>query len=90
MRSDVSYSLRIKSSAAKELASIPQMARGRIVHAIDSLREQPFSGTLLKGSLRGLRRVRVGAYRIIYEVLDDALVVLVVRVAHRRDAYRHT
>lgn len=86
--SDVKYSVRIKGSAAKELASIPQVARARIVHAIDGLREQPFSGNLLKGGLSGLRRLRVGAYRIIYEVVVDDLVVLVVRVAHRRDVYR--
>ncbi|MYN64605.1 MAG: hypothetical protein F4X11_06195 [Acidobacteria bacterium] len=42
----------------------------------------------MKGELRGLRRTRVGDCRIVYEVLDEVLVVLVVRVAHRRDVYR--
>ena len=88
MRSGVSYSVRIKRSAARELASIPQPARTRAVHAIDGLREQPLAGSTLKGGLRGLRRLRVGDYRIVYELLDGELVVLVVRVAHRRDAYR--
>ena len=88
MRSGVSYSVRIKRSAARELASIPQPARTRAVHAIDILREQPLAGSTLKGGLRGLRRLRVGDYRIVYELLDAKLVVLVVRVAHRRDAYR--
>ena len=45
----------------------------------------PLAGSALKGDLRGLRRVRVGNYRVVYEVLNDALVVLVVRVGHRRD-----
>lgn len=84
----MSYSVRIKRSAAKELARIPQQDRLRIVHAIDSLGENPHQGSPLKGETRGLRRVRVGDYRIVYEVLDDALVVLVVRVAHRREVYR--
>ena len=88
MRSNVSYSVRIKGSAAKELASVPQAARGRLIHAIDSLREQPFAGALLKGGLRGLRRLRVGAYRVIYEVMVDEVVVLVVRVGHRRSVHR--
>ncbi|WP_419161577.1 type II toxin-antitoxin system RelE family toxin [Candidatus Palauibacter sp.] len=44
----------------------------------------------MKGGLRGLRRVRVGDYRVVYEVLDDALVVLVVRVAHRGTVYRRS
>lgn len=84
----MSYSVRIKDSAAKELARVPKDARERLVEAIDKLADQPLSGTLLKGGLRGLRRVRVGNYRIVYEVLDDELVVLVIRVAHRRESYR--
>ena len=47
-----------------------------------------WTGSALKGGLRGLRRLRVADYRIVYELLDDELVVLVVRVAHRRGAYR--
>ena len=88
MRSGVNYSVRIKGSAAKELEGIPQPARLRIVAAIDRLAEQPLTGAPLKGGLRGLRRQRVGDYRIVYELLDAELVVLVVRVSHRRDAYR--
>ncbi len=85
----MSYSVRIKRSASKELAGIPHHDRLRIVHAIDRLGEQPLAGSPLKGELRGLRRVRVGDYRIVYEVLNESLVVLVVRVAHRREVYRH-
>ena len=62
--------------------------RTRIVAAIDRLAETPHLGAALKGDLRGLRRLRVGDHRIVYEVRDEELVVLVVRVAHRRDAYR--
>ena len=62
--------------------------RARIVAAIDRLVEIPHLGSALKGDLRGLRRLRVGDYRIVYEVRDEELVVLVVRVAHRPDAYR--
>ena len=55
---------------------------------IDRLGQQPHSGYPLKGGLRGLRRSRVGDYRVVNELLNDELVVLVVRVAHRREAYR--
>ena len=41
--------------------------------------ENPLEGAAPKGTSRGLRRLRVGAYRVIYEVLNDALIVLVVR-----------
>ena len=79
------FSIRIKRSAAKELESVGQETRARLVGAIDSLGENPLAGSPLKGGLRGLRRLRVGEYRVIYEVLDGELVVLVVRVSHRRE-----
>jgi mRNA interferase RelE/StbE len=84
----VIYSLQIKKSAAKALAKIFKNDRIRLIEAIDRLREEPNAGGVLKGEFAGLRRLRVGSYRIIYEVIDDQLVVLVVRVAHRRDVYR--
>lgn len=67
---------------------MPRRDRERIVHAIDRLADNPLAGSLLKGDLRGLRRVRVGDYRVVYEVLDGELVVLVVPVSHRREPYR--
>ncbi|WP_420444582.1 type II toxin-antitoxin system RelE family toxin [Candidatus Poriferisodalis sp.] len=82
------YSIRIKRSAERELAGIPRPQRQRIVAAIDLLATQPLAGSPLKGGLRGLRRIRVGDHRVVYELLDAELVVLVVRVAHRREAYR--
>ena len=88
MRSGVSYSVRIKGSAAKELERIPSQVRLRLIAAIDRLAEHPLAGAPLKGALRGLRRQRVGDYRVVYELMDAELVVLVVRVAHRREAYR--
>ena len=84
----MNFSIRIKESAARELRRVARTDRTRIVAAIDRLAETPHIGGALKGDLRGLRRVRVGDYRVVYEVRDDELVVLVVRVAHRRDAYR--
>ena len=86
----MSFSIRIKESAAKELRRISRPDRTRIVAAIDRLAELPHLGATLKGDLRGLRRLRVGDYRILYEIEDDELIVLVVRVAHRREAYRRT
>lgn len=84
----MSYSIRIKSSAVRDLKNVNSTDRHRIVTAIDALSGQPHKGSLLKGDLRGLRRIRVGNYRVIYEVLDNELIVLVVRVSHRREVYR--
>ena len=82
------YSVRIKGSARRELARLPRDVKVRLIEAIDGLAQEPLAGVLLKGGLRGLRRLRVGRYRIVYEVQEDDLVILVVRVAHRREAYR--
>ena len=84
----MNYSVRIERSATKELARIPQQDRLHIVHAIDSLGEHPLKESPLKGENLGLRRLRVGDYRIVYEVLDGELVVLVVRIAQRWEVYR--
>lgn len=84
----MSYSLRIKASAAKELARVDKTARLRLIEAIETLKAYPHTGSALKGELKGLRRLRVGDYRVIYEVLDNELVILVVRVGHRREVYR--
>ncbi|MXW42540.1 MAG: type II toxin-antitoxin system RelE/ParE family toxin [Acidimicrobiia bacterium] len=82
------YSVRIKRSAIRDLAGIPRQDLERIEYAIDRLAVQAYSGHPLKGDLRGLRRLRVGDYRVVYEVLKSELVVLVIRVAHRREVYR--
>ncbi|MFZ5532946.1 MAG: type II toxin-antitoxin system RelE family toxin [Pseudomonadota bacterium] len=84
----MTYAVRIKRSAAKALEAIARADRQRLIEAIDRLADNPAAGSVLKGELSGLRRVRVGDHRIVYEVHDDQLVVLVVRIGHRRDIYR--
>lgn len=88
MKSVRRYSITIKRSAARELQRVPLSDRTRVPLAIDRLAHSPMAGSPLKGGLKGIRRLRVGDYRVLYEVKETALVVLVVRVAHRRDAYR--
>ncbi len=51
-------------------------------------RQEPNAGGVLKGEFAGLRRLRVGQYRVIYEAVREELVVLVVRVGLRKDVYR--
>jgi len=84
----VAWSVKIKSSALKEIQRLPRADRVRVVEAIDGLSKNPHAGTLLKGQFTGLRRLRVGDYRLIFEVQEKVLVVLVLRVGHRRDVYR--
>jgi len=84
----MTYTVRIKRSALESLKKVDPQDRNRIVRAIDRLATEPFAGGVLKGEFGGLRRIRIGTYRVIYEVFEQQLTVLVVRVAHRREAYR--
>ncbi len=84
----MSYSIKIKSSAAKSLRRVDAQERRRLVEAIDRLAYEPSAGAALKGEFGGLRRLRVGRYRIIYEAIHEELTVLVVRIGHRREIYR--
>jgi mRNA interferase RelE/StbE len=86
----VSYSITIKQSAARALARTDRPERERIIQRIDQLAEHPGAGSVLKGELSGLRRIRVGTYRVVYELRDAELVVLVVRIGHRREVYRRS
>jgi mRNA interferase RelE/StbE len=84
----MSWSVKIKQSALKELSRISKPDRLRIVVGIDQLALNPYRGSALKGDLTGLRRIRVGSYRVIYEIRETQLIVLVVTVGHRREVYR--
>jgi len=84
----VTYSISIKASAAKALAKIDREQRLRLIEAIDKLKDNPAAGSVLKGEFSGLRRIRIGDYRIVYEAQDSQLIILVVRVGHRREVYR--
>jgi mRNA interferase RelE/StbE len=59
-----------------------------LVDAINRLAHEPSAGAALKGEFGGLRRLRVGRYRIIYEAIHDELTILVVRIGHHREVYR--
>ena len=82
------YSLQIKNSALKELQKTDKQNRKRLIEEIDKFAANPHVGKLLKGEFSGLRRLRVGSYRIIYEVNEGEVLILILRVAHRKSVYR--
>jgi mRNA interferase RelE/StbE len=83
------YRIEVKRSAAKEIRAITRKQdRERVVERIAALAEDPRPPGCTKLSGREAYRVRQGEYRIVYTVEDDALVVEVVKVGHRRDVYR--
>ncbi len=83
------YRIELQPQPRKALAKLPRNVADRLITEIESLADDPRpSGCIkLKGS-REAYRIRVGDYRVIYEIDDDRLIVLVVRVAHRKDVYR--
>ena len=85
-----SYRVLIKPSAAKEIEAVGQKKdRQRIVAAIRSLAGKPRpTGVEKLSGQRDWYRVRVGKYRILYSIADAELIVMVVRVGHRRGVYR--
>ena len=83
-----SYSVEIKRSAAKELEHLPPKDRARIVTRIRALAGDPRPSGCEKLSGQDRYRVRQGDYRILYEIEDAVVRVIVVRIAHRRDVYR--
>lgn len=83
------YEVVVARRAVKALTSLPRAEQQRVRAAIDLLAENPRPPgcVALKGEA-GVYRVRVGDYRILYEVHDQRLVVQVIRIGHRRDVYR--
>ncbi|MBN1941918.1 MAG: type II toxin-antitoxin system RelE/ParE family toxin [Phycisphaerae bacterium] len=85
----MAYQIRIKQKAEKALAQIPNPHRRRIAQAIDALARtpRPAGCTKLTGADNAYR-IRVGDYRIVYEIVDKVLIVYIIRIAHRKDIYR--
>ena len=74
----------------KEIADLPHGVRDRVIRAIRRLAEdpRPRGARKMMGEMRGAWRIRVGDYRVIYDVDDDERLVIILAVLHRREAYR--
>jgi mRNA interferase RelE/StbE len=83
------YEIIIKPTAEKGLDKLLRPVRRRIVDALEKLRSDPRPAGVMKlTDEENLWRVRVGEYRIVYEIDDQRVIVTVLRVAHRKDDYR--
>jgi mRNA interferase RelE/StbE len=84
-----SYRVELTRSAEKDLRRIDKSQVAAIYRGLEGLAAdpRPHGVKKLSGADRTYR-IRLGDYRIVYEIEDDALVVLVIRVAHRKDVYR--
>jgi mRNA interferase RelE/StbE len=85
------YAVRLTTGARSELQALAEPLRQQVrraLHRLGSAPRQP-GATLLSGTrAERIWRIGVGDYRVIYQILDAQLVVLVIRIGHRREVYR--
>lgn len=80
------YSIEFTTSSEKQLHKLPKDIQIRIVHALDKIRTRPFDHvTKLVGY--EAYRLRVGDYRLILEIKGNKLIILVIKIGHRKNIY---
>ena len=84
----MNYTIEILRVAQKQLAKIDRRHQTRIIDAIRELADNPRPPGTRKLSGRPAWRIRVGSYRVIYEVHDDRVVVLIIAIGDRKEVYR--
>jgi mRNA interferase RelE/StbE len=85
----MSYTVRMEARVRRTLDRLPGDLHARMIRKLDALEENPrlFGAEKLQGS-EDLYRVRVGDWRIVYAIRDRELVVIIIRIGHRREVYR--
>jgi mRNA interferase RelE/StbE len=82
------YKIVYDKKIIKDLKHIDKVWQDKIFHKInDMLSTKPYDGKKLVGNLSDFYRIRVGDYRIIYEIIDDTITVEVIKIAHRKEVY---
>jgi mRNA interferase RelE/StbE len=85
----VVYTIQFKPLALRQLEKLPREAQRRLSVKIESLRDDPFpAGCKKMAAVPDAWRIRVGDYRVVYQVHRGILLVLVLTVGHRKDVYR--
>ena len=83
------YRIAVKRSAAKALKKLPKPDQKRISEKIDNLAKNlPNPDTTKMKGNNPFHKIRVGDYRIICEIQDDVLLILIIKIGHRKDIYR--
>ena len=83
----MSYKITYKKSVYKDLAKLEKIDAKKFISKIDKeLKTNANQHPVLKGMFRGMRKFRVGNYRIVYSIINDD--VLILRIAYRKDVYK--
>lgn len=86
------YKVKLSNRAIKDLKKIRKEVSKKIIESLELLSINPFAEVLNTKKLRvngNLYRIRIGDYRVIYEIKSDLLIILVVRIGHRKDVYEY-
>lgn len=84
----MAYQIAFERTAERELLALQKAVRERILKALHRLAPDPFAAANVKALKGGGYRLRVGDYRVLFTVETEVLLVLVVKVGHRREVYR--
>jgi mRNA interferase RelE/StbE len=83
-----SYAIEFTKSAQKEISKFPPTDGARIARAVDKLSADPRKGNVRPMVGSKSWRLRVSDYRVVYDIIDDKLIILIIRIRHRREVYR--
>lgn len=81
------YIIILQSKAEKSLKKLPRVVQERIIKKLRELKEKPEIGVPLTANLSGLWKLRIGDYRIIYEIRKSELIILILKIGHRKKIY---
>ncbi len=82
------YKIIIDDKVIKDLKKIDKTWQKKIIQKIETtLTKEPYSGKKLIGNLSDYFRIRVGNYRVIYEIFDDVVTVEIIKIKHRKNIY---
>ena len=85
----MNYHLIVKPAAERDIDRLPRHVQPRVVEALSRIQQAPRGmGSVKLTGTKSIYRIRIGDWRIIYEINDDAAMVFITTVAHRSQAYR--
>ena len=82
------FNIRFTNNALHDLKKLPRSIAKRIVEKIQLLEENPFNKNVKKLVGHPFFRLRVGDYRVIYEIRNHELVILIIKIGHRKKIYK--
>ncbi len=83
------FKVQFKKSVEKDLQGLPKADKNRTLEQIGKvLAKDLYQGKALSGEFKGLYRWRTGRFRVIYEIQKNALIILILKIGHRKDVNR--